>query len=368
MGEGKQGPVRPIKNGEYYHELIQKNLYLVLLNMGSALKYFSYYLPEKEYANEDYFLDFPQARENADKLMKIGISSRRHAAKGETASDLAVKSALKLFEEHTLDRSVIDFVLFCTEQADHIVPATACIIQERLKLGRHCGALDYNLACSGFIYGVAIAKGLIESVGVNHVLLLNATTVTSTVNPRDGSCRYLFGDGAAATLISADTEQKIGAFVFGTDGARSDKIIIKDGAFRYPLSESSYLEREDEYGNRHADANLYMNGASIFNFGLKTVPQLVRDTLAKNNSSMEEMDLFVFHQANRFLIESIAARLAIPAEKVFNFMEHSGNTVSATIPIVLAEAVRSGRARTGSTILICGFGTGLSWGATVITL
>lgn len=336
--------------------------------MGSALKYFSYYLPEKEYTNEDYFLDFPQARENADKLMKIGITSRRVVTKGETASDLAVKSALKLFEEHAIDKSEIDFVLFCTEQPDHIVPATACLIQERLKLGNHCGALDYNLACSGYVYGVAMAKGLIESVGLRNVLLLNATTVTSTVNPRDGSNRYIFGDGAAATLVSADPQSKIGDFIFGTDGARADKIIIKDGASRHPLTEASYIETEDEYGNVHADANLYMNGVSIFNFGLKTVPQLVRDVLAKNKSSIEHIDLFIFHQANRFLIEAIANRLGIPGEKVFNFMEQSGNTVSATIPIVLSEAVRSGKAKPGSKILLCGFGTGLSWAATVITL
>ncbi len=336
--------------------------------MGSALKYFSYYLPEKEYNNEDYFLDFPEARENADKLMKIGITSRRVVAKGETASDLAVKSALKLFEEHAIDKSEIDFILFCTEQPDHVAPATACLIQERLKLGNHCGALDYNLACSGYVYGVAMAKGLVESVGLRNVLLLNATAVTSIVNPRDGSSRYLFGDGAAATLVSADAEQKIGEFIFGTDGARADKIIVRDGGARNPFSETSYLETEDEYGNVQSDAHLHMNGVSIFNFGLKTVPQIVRDVLAKNKTSIEHIDLFIFHQANRFMIEAIASRLGIPTEKVFNFMEHSGNTVSATIPIALSEAVRSGKAKPGSKILVCGFGTGLSWSATVITL
>lgn len=336
--------------------------------MGAYLKSTSYYLPERTFTNDDFFEIFPESISNKGNLLKLGIKSRQIVAENETASDLAVKSGLKLFSEHSINKDEIDFVLFCAQEFDHYTPTTACIIHQKLGLNSHCGAMDYNLGCSGFVYGLGIAKGLIESLGCRSVLLLTSSTLTKTFHKQDKSSRFIFGDGAAATLITSDESKKIGEFVFGSDGSRADKIMIKDGGARNKLTDSSFVDITDEYGNTTNDASFYMNGSSIFNFGLKTVPSLVEETLIKNDISKGEIDLFVFHQANLFLIETIAKKLAIPSEKIFNFMESTGNTVSSTIPIVLAEAVKLKKVKSGDKVLICGFGTGLSWGATIIEI
>lgn len=336
--------------------------------MGSIIQSISYHLPDLIYSNDDFFVSFPEAIPDTKNLLKLGINKRHVVSAEETASDLAVKAALKLFEEHSIDKSSIDFLLFCAQEFDHYTPSTACIIQQKLGLNNSCGALDYNLGCSGFVYGLGVAKGLIESLNCMNVLLLTSSTLTKTFHSRDKSSHFIFGDGAAATLISSDKSSKVGNFIFGTDGSRADKIIVKDGGARNKLTESSFKDFTDEYGNTTNDSSFFMNGPSIFNFGLKTVPKLVLDTLDKNKCSLGEIDLFIFHQANLFLIETISKKIGIPNEKIFNFMESIGNTVSSTIPIALAEALKEGRVKKGNKVLLCGFGTGLSWGSTIIEI
>jgi 3-oxoacyl-[acyl-carrier-protein] synthase-3 len=336
--------------------------------MGAFIEYISYYLPEQNFSNEDYFEIFPGSIVNKENLLKLGIKNRHVVAENETASDLAIKSALKLFREHSVNRDEIDFVIFCAQEFDYYTPTTACIIHQKLELKNSCGAMDYNLGCSGFVYGLGIVKGLIETLGCKKVLLLTASTLTKTFHKQDKSSRFIFGDGAAATLISAHNFNKIGQFIFGTDGSKADKIMIKDGGARNKISDSSFEDIIDDYGNITNKASFYMNGSSIFNFGLKTVPTLVEETLIKNNLLKQDIDLFVFHQANLFLIETIAKKLLISSEKIFNFMELTGNTVSSTIPIVLSEAFKLNKVKPGDKVLICGFGTGLSWGATIIEI
>jgi 3-oxoacyl-[acyl-carrier-protein] synthase-3 len=336
--------------------------------MGAIIKAISYHLPAKTFTNDDFFACFPESIINQSNLLKLGISSRCIVEENETASDLAIKSAEKMFEEHAINREDVDFVLFCAQEFDHYTPTTACIIQHALGLGINCGALDYNLGCSGFVYGLGVAKGLIDSLGCKNILLLTSSTLTKTFHAKDKSSRFLFGDGAAATLVSNNSKSNIGNFIFGTDGSKFDRIIVKDGGARNKITATSFLDKKDEYDNITSDANFYMNGTAIFNFGLKTVPNLVKDTLSKNNCTIHEIDLFIFHQANLFLIETIGKKIGIPNEKIFNFMELIGNTVSSTIPIALAEAIKIKKAKAGDKIFICGFGTGLSWGATIIEL
>lgn len=336
--------------------------------MGASIKSISYYLPDTIFTNEQYFRLFPEALSQKTNLEKLGIKERRIANANEIASDLAIKAAEKLFKEHAIDKQEIDFVLFCAQEFDHYTPSTACLIQHKLGLNSQCGALDFNLGCSGFVYGLGMAKGFIESLGCKQILLLTSSTITKMFHPKDKSSRFIFGDGAAATLITQTEHSAIGEFIFGTDGGRADKIMIKDGGARNPIKSSSYDEITDEYGNINSDATLYMNGISIFNFGLKTVPNLVRETLAKNHKSIGDIDLFIFHQANLFLIDTIAKKTNIPHEKIVNFIELIGNTVSSSIPIVINEALKSKKAKLGDTILICGFGVGLSWGATIIKI
>jgi 3-oxoacyl-[acyl-carrier-protein] synthase III len=335
--------------------------------MPSRIKHISYYLPEKIFSNKDYFQLFPEAKAN-ENLDKIGVKNRR-IVENELASDIAVKAAEKLFFEHNVSPSEIDFIIFCAQEFDYYTPTTACIIQNRLNIPTHAGAFDYNLGCSGFVYGLSISKGLIESVGIKNVLLLTSSTLTKTFHPKDKSSRFIFGDGAAATLISATSKEKgIGDFIFGTDGTGYDKIILKDGGARNPLTTTSTIEKMDDYGNTHSDSCFFMNGTSIFVFGIKTVPKIINELLQKSKLQKEDIDLFIFHQANKFLLETLQRKLEISDDKFYIHMENIGNTVSSTIPIALYEATKEGRIKEGQKVLLVAFGVGLSWAGTIITV
>jgi 3-oxoacyl-[acyl-carrier-protein] synthase-3 len=337
--------------------------------VDAYIKAISYYLPEKTFSNEDFFDEFPEALPGINNLLKIGVQKRHIVNSNKTASDLAVTCATKFFKEHNISPNEIDFLLFCSLELDYYTPATACVIHQKLNLPENCGVLDFNHGCSGYVYGLSLAKGFIESVGQKNVLLITASTLTKKIHKKDKSSRFVFGDGAAATLISArESEKGVGSFVFGNDGGGADKIIVKDGGGKHPISETSFTDYSDEYGNVTNDASFYMNGTGIFLFGVKTVPKIVLELLEKENKTIEDIDLFIFHQANLFLIDTIATKLNIPKQKVFNFMENVGNTVSSTIPIALYEAIQCGKAKKGDTILLVGFGVGLSWAATTITL
>lgn len=328
----------------------------------------SYYLPQNRLSNEQLLELFPEASFER-KLKELGIASRAIVSEGMTASDLAVHAAEKLFEEHQLDRQDIDFVLFCAQEFDYYTPTTACWIQHQLNLPERCGAMDFNLGCSGFVYGLSIAKGLIETGAATNVLLLTASTLTRKFHPKDKSSRAVFGDGAAATWISGREEDGgIGAFEFGTDGASFEKIIVKDGGGRNPLGPDSFVEETDDFGNVHSPGHFYMDGIGIFLFSNRRVPGLVETTLQKNGLQMADLDLVIFHQANGFLLETLRKKIGIPEDKFFVCMEETGNTVSSTVPIALREAIRRGKAKEGDTILLAAFGVGLSWGATVIRL
>ncbi len=333
----------------------------------SYIKALSYYLPKKTYSNEEYFLDFPEQRQSRS-LEKIGIKQRSIVDPLVLASDLGALAAEQLFSEYNLNRGEIDFLIFCSGEMDYDFPKTSSILQQRLGLSQRCGTIDMVDGCSGYVYGLHIAKGLIELNDSKNVLLINSSTLSKDLHPKDKASRFLFGDAAAATLISAREEPGMGLFEFGSDGSRYDKIIRKAGRGRQPLSDASFLEKEDGHGNITSDAHLYMNGTAIFNFGLHTVPSIINNTLLKNKIEREEIDLFIFHQANLFLIKTISSLLKIPEDKVFNYIENTGNTVSASIPIVLCEAVKSGKTKKGDKIILCGFGVGLSWSATLITL
>jgi len=333
------------------------------------IKAISYYLPKKKFSNEEFFLNFPEISDkNKENLRRIGVNERRIVDSIHTSSDIAIAAANALFNEHKIVRKEVDFLLFCSLELDYPMPSTACVIQEKLQLSKDCGALDFNLGCSGYIYGLSLAKGLIETRSAKNVLLLTASTLTKKIHKKDKSARFIFGDGAAATLISEGNKKGIGKFIFGTDGKKSEKIIVKDGGARNPISESSFIDFSDEFGNTTNNASFYMDGTSIFIFGLKTVPEAIQKLLEKIDEKIEQIDLFIFHQANLYLIEKIGQKLKIPENKIFNFMKNCGNTVSSTIPIALYEAIKAGKAKPGQKIILVGFGVGLSWAATIIQL
>ena len=329
--------------------------------MDVYIKSISYYLPSNVLTNEELVAEFPEW--TVSKIAsKIGVSSRHISDDNETAGDMAVKAANRLFAEHHLDRSIIDFVILCTQSSDHFLPSTACIIQEKLKLKNSCGAFDIDLECSGYEYGLAVAKGFIVSGVAKNVLLLTAETYTKYLHPKDKGNRTIFGDGASATLISDNGFAKIGEFSLGTDGRGADKLIVKSGAsrFRHPVNDLTF----DENGNPHSSDYLFMDGKAIFDFTSDAVPMMVEDILHKNHLKLDELDLVVFHQANKYMINYLRKLLEIDKEKFFIFLENVGNTVSSTIPIALYEAQKENRLH--GDVLIAGFGVGFSWGGTIL--
>jgi len=329
--------------------------------LNSYIKAIDYYLPENKDEND------PNDRLTA----KIGIYVKNIAAENEYASDLAVEAAAKLFRSGQCKTSEIDFLLYCTQSPDYYLPTTACLLQDRLGLPTSCGALDINLGCSGYVYGLSLAKGLIESGIAKNVLLLTADTYSKFINRQDRSVKLLFGDAATATLISGDEGSEksgIGPFIFGTDGKGAEHLIVPAGGLREPLTISSQEEVQDEFGNVRSRSNLYMNGAEIFNFAMIEVPKAVKALLDKEGSLIDEYDYFVFHQANQYMLESLRRKLKIPTEKFSIQFKDCGNTVSSTIPIALIRDFNEKKVNNGDKVLLVGFGVGYSWGACSITM
>jgi 3-oxoacyl-[acyl-carrier-protein] synthase-3 len=329
--------------------------------MKSYIKAISYYLPENVVTNEDLVKEFPEW--TVEKVAgKVGVHQRHIASENETASDMATKASEKLFAEHGIDRSIVDFVLLCTQSPDYFLPTSACLIQNRLGLSTSCGALDYNLGCSGFVYGLSLAKGLLAGGIAKNVLLLTAETYSKHIHPKDKGDRTIFGDAATATLISTDGFAAIGDFCLGTDGRGAENLIVRKGGLRQPDALGDLVF--DDAGNPTSSDYLYMNGGEIFNFTAEAVPVLVEQVLGKNHLTKDDIQLFVFHQANKYMMNYLRKLIEIDSEKFYFFLENVGNTVSSTIPIALYEAQKEGKLN--GNVLIAGFGVGYSWGATIL--
>jgi 3-oxoacyl-[acyl-carrier-protein] synthase-3 len=327
--------------------------------MKAKIQAISYYLPEQVLTNEDLVSEFPEW--SVEKIVsKIGILQRHISGKDELSSDMAVKAANKLFEEHHIKPESIEFVILCTQSPDFFLPTTACTIQDRLGISTKAGAIDFNLGCSGFIYGLAIAKGLILAGIVSNVLLLTSETYTKFIHPSDKGNRAIFGDAAAATLISSEGFASIENFDLGTDGKGAGNLIVRNGALRNRTTGNKL-----ESGEISSD-NLFMNGGEIFNFTLESVPKIVANVLDKNSLQKSEVDLYIFHQANKFMLNHLRKKLAIPDEIFYYHLENIGNTVSSTIPIAIYEAMKESKIKKSNKVLLAGFGVGYSWGGTIL--
>lgn len=332
--------------------------------MSSYIKAISYYLPSYNLTNEIIEKDFPEW--SIEKIsQKTGIKNRYIASESETSGDMAIKAANKLFDENDIDKRCIDFVILCTQSPDYFLPTTACIVQDSLGLSTSVGALDINLGCSGFVYGLGLAKGLVESGQANNVLLLTSETYSKFIYPKDKSNKTIFGDAAAATLVSSEKGiLKLNKFTYGTDGSGAKNLIVKNGAFRNFNTKSDV--KVDEYNNYLSDDHLFMNGAEIFVFTLKSVPLLLQNIYERNNVKENEIDLFIFHQANKFMLNSLRKKIKIPEDKFYNYIENCGNTVSSTIPIAIFNAIQENKIKSKDKIVLAGFGVGYSWAGTIL--
>jgi 3-oxoacyl-[acyl-carrier-protein] synthase-3 len=319
----------------------------------AKIKHISSYLPQSLLDNNMLAKTFPEW--DAEKIAeKTGIRNRYIADKNETALDLAIKASKKLINEHQINPNEIDFVLLCTQSPEYFLPTSACILQHKLEIPTTAGALDFNLGCSGYVYGLSLAKSLIETNQAKNVLLVTSETYSKYIKSDDKSVRTIFGDGASATLVCA-TEVKveqISKTLFGSDGSGFDKLIVQNGASKNPKG----------------TPELFMDGPEIFNFTLGSIPGALNDFLKRENITIENIDAFVFHQANSFMLEALRKKCKIPKEKFVLKLEEFGNTVSSTIPMAIEIAKKQGELKSGQKVCLVGFGVGYSWAINLVTL
>ena len=318
--------------------------------MAASISAISFYLPECVESNLEVGLLYPEW-DVPRVVAKTGIRSRHVAGPGICASDLAYEAARRLLQSASIPLESIDCLVLCTQSPDYFLPATACLLQDRLGLPSTCAAFDINQGCSGYVYGLFLAKGLVESGLARYVLLLTGETYSKYVHPADRTNRLLFGDAGSATLVAnGGSGAAIGNFVMGTDGRGASNLIVEGGAHRHP-------ERRCR-GDQAGPENLYMNGPEVFAFSLRRVPEVVNALLDRSNLTIDEIDRFVFHQANAFMNETLRAKLKIPRAKYPLVLDGYGNTVSNTLPIVLHES--GGFFSKGEKVMLVGFGVGYS--------
>ena len=327
------------------------------------IKAISCYVPPKVVTNEELQAQLSDC-DVAKTAKGIGCSSRHIAGSDTTAGDMAAEAAKKLFHEYDIRPSDIDFVIFATQTPDHFLPPTACIIQNKLGLPTSVGAFDFDLGCSGYVYGLAVADSFVKSGLAKNVLLLTGDTITRFIHPEDPN-RVLFGEAASATLVSSDGMAEIGRFEKGSDGSGAACLMVKNGAGRH-LARTGQGGVDSE-GNMRRDDYFYMNGSAVFNFTVERVQLLVKDTLSVNGLQSEDIDYFVFHQANKFMLNTIRKVCGIDKDRFYVNLETTGNTTSTTIPLALEDCLDQNKFKTGDKVLIAGFGVGLSWAGTILT-
>ena len=313
--------------------------------MNCIIDSLEYYLPSKvitnQYLNEVCGID-AEFLEN-----KIGIKQRHIAHQDETVSDMAVRAGELLFEKNGADKNDIDLLLLCTQHADYKLPATACVIQNRLGLSVACAAFDINAGCSGFVYSLGIAGNFIKAGQAKNALIIMADLYSKSVDYKDKNTASLFGDAATAILLkSSGKNNGIIDIIYGTDGSNYDKLIIYNSGIKKDEGKSSYI---------------YMDGREIFKFSTRVVPNSVNQLLERNNLNKSDIKYFIFHQANKYMLNEIKNRLELTDEQMVIDMENYGNTVSSTIPIAYKNLLQNGKLQQGDKIVFCGFGVGLSW-------
>ena len=327
----------------------------------ACIKAIETYLPKKIELNENL----------GDErfINKLGII-KRHIAEDESTSDLAFNAAENLFNRHKINRDEIDFILLCTQHPDYQMPNTACQLQNHLKISQSAGALDYNLGCSGYVYGLSIAKGLIETNLAKNILLLTSSIYNQYINVNDKAIRPLFGDGATATLISGVESEKnfLYGFIFGTDGSRFENIFIPVGGNKNQPRFNPEILETDEHGNQHSNYEVHMDGSAVTYFTLRITPKIVEEILNKTNLKRSDIDYYIFHQANKFVMNHVQKKCGLDGMNFYNDISDIGNTVSGTIPFGIKKVLQKNNPQALKKVMLAGFGVGLSWSGCIADL
>lgn len=331
--------------------------------MNIGIVAIEYYLPEKIVNNHE--LEKLHPNWDMEKIfVKTGVKSRHIANENETAFDISIRAVEKLFSKNEIDKRKIDGIIFCTQSPDFIMPSNAFLIHKHFCFGTNVWAFDINLACSGFVYGISIVRGMIQSGMGKNILLITSDTYSKYINENDRSTRVLFGDGGAATVIGESFGSELIDVILETSGSNYDSFYIPAGGCRMPNSDKTKLT-EDVNGNVRTFENIHMNGFAVWKFISRTVPNQINELLKRNNTKIEEIDFFAFHQASLLTLDSLIKTLNI-SKPVFSNLENKGNLVSSSIPILLKEAMDSKKLNRGDLVLLSGFGVGLSWGSFLI--
>ena len=329
--------------------------------MSLIIESIEYYLPENIVTNADLQKENPDW--NLEKITeKSGVYQRHIAGKNETAYDLSIKACDKLF--HAYDKNNIDGIIYCTQSPDYIMPSNSFLLHKHFGLKDEIFAYDFNHACTGYIYCLAMANAFVKAGMAREILLVNADTYSKYINPKDRSTRVLFGDGAAATIVKESGRKKgIIDIDLGSSGSGYNKFWIPAGGLRSPKSRSTSIEIEDDRGNIRTQNDIEMDGFGVWSFINSVVPKQVERLLKRNNVEKTDIDQFIFHQASKMTLKSIMRLMKLKEEQVFINIHNIGNTVSASIPIALRDAIDQGKIDNGSTLILSGFGVGLSYGA-----
>lgn len=324
-------------------------------------------VPKNTIDNYAYTEHFP-AEDVKEIVDKTGIKERRFAEPHHCASDFCYAAANQLLEEHDIDRTEIDLLIFVSQTPDYRMPATSVVLQHRLGLGNHTAAFDLNLGCSAFIYGLSVVYAFMQQQSFRKALLLDGETRSRVYHPKDRMTGFLFGDGGVAALIEKGEQYGPSYFTLQSDGSRESLIKIDAGGYRNPSTPETLREKVvDEHGNIRTDEHAYMKGADVFNFVLREIPKNVKETLAFAGIAKEDLDYAVFHQANNYMNSYLAKKLKLPAEKTPMSLHRFGNTSSVSIPITIVSELQHAF-QSPQKVLLSGFGVGLSWASAVLNM
>jgi 3-oxoacyl-[acyl-carrier-protein] synthase-3 len=333
--------------------------------MGLVVNQIEYYLPEKIITNEDLAQKNPDW--DIEKIeAKSGVKSRHIAEPNQTTLDLAIKAVEKVFSTGYITKDQIDAIIFCTQSNDYIMPSNSFLIHKHFNFSEKIWTFDYNLACSGYVYGLAISRGILETKLAKNILLITSETYSRYIHPKDRSTSILFGDGAAASIISEDNERGIIDVILSSSGEKFDIFYIPAGGCKIPNDNYTKEITIDHSGNKRSLDKIHMNGFAVWKFISKKVSEQISTLLARNALCVNDIDLFVFHQASKLTLDSLMKFLKIENDKVFINLENIGNTVSSSIPIALKDAENNGKLKRGDLILLSGFGVGLSWASLIM--
>ena len=323
-------------------------------------------VPKNVIDNYKYDLDIWPEEEVKKVVDKVGVTERRFADEKTCSSDLCFAAAEKLIADNQIDRSEIDLVVFLSQTPDYRMPATSILLQDRLGLPMSTMAFDISLGCSGFISALSIVYAMMQNNGFRKALLLDGETRSKVYSRKDRREAFIFGDAGVAALVERDVSFGESHFSLNSDGSRGELIMIKGGGYRNMSSAETLKEKVvDEYGNIRTDEQGYMNGADVFNFVIVEVPKDIKRLMAASGEDIQNMDYYVFHQANAFINNHIAKKLKLDKERIPWTIQKYGNTSSVSVPLTIVSELKN-KMEGDKKIMMSAFGVGMAWATAIV--